>query len=220
MNLPAMFRSSGRHNTATMTKGLFILGFGGHARSVGDVALAAGFDDLTFVDDQAREGEEFADFPVITVLPDEITAAGWFVFPGSGDNAQRRTQCEAARLPLATLVAPTASLGTQCQIGQGSFVGHQAHLGPLARIGRGVIVNSGAIIDHECVVGDFSHISVNASVAGRCRIGAQVMIGTGATIIDRISICSNVTVGAGATVVRDIEVPGVYVGTPARLLQD
>ncbi|MDG4893871.1 acetyltransferase [Mesorhizobium sp. WSM4976] len=200
-----------------MTKGLFILGFGGHARSVGDIALAAGFDELTFVDEQAREGEDFAGFPVIMVLPNKITSPDWFLFPGSGANERRRMQCKTARLPLATLVAPTASLGAQCEIGQGSFVGHQAHLGPLTKIGQGAIINSGAIVDHECVVGDFSHISINSTVAGRCQIGEQVMVGAGATVIDGISICSNVTVGAGATVVRDIEVPGVYIGTPARL---
>ncbi|WP_036257675.1 acetyltransferase [Mesorhizobium sp. WSM3224] len=203
-----------------MIKSLIILGFGGHARSVGDIALSSGFDDLTFVDEHAREGEAFAGFPVVTMLPENATGSGWFVFPGSGDNARRQAQCESASLPLATLVAPTASLGTQCEIGQGSLVGHQAHLGPLTRIGRGVIINSGAVVDHECMIGDFSHISVNATVAGRCRIGAQVMVGAGATVIDRIRICSNVTVGAGATVVRDIEVPGVYIGTPARLLRD
>jgi UDP-N-acetylbacillosamine N-acetyltransferase len=199
-----------------MSKGLFILGFGGHARSVGDIALSSGFDDLTFIDEQAKEGEEFAGFPVVSVLPGNAASAGWFMFPASGDNARRRTQCETALLPLATLVAPTASLGTQCEIGQGSLVAHQAHLGPLTRVGRGVIINSGAIIDHECIVGDFSHVSVNATVAGRCRIGTEVLVGAGATVIDGISICDNVIVGAGATVVRDIEVPGVYTGTPAR----
>ncbi|MDX8499314.1 acetyltransferase [Mesorhizobium sp. VK4C] len=199
-----------------MSKGLFILGFGGHARSIGDIALSSGFNDLTFVDEQAKEGEEFAGFPAVAVLPSNAIGSGWLMFPGLGDNSRRRAQCETALLPLATLIAPTASVGTQCEIGQGSFVGHQAHLGPLARVGRGVIINSGAIVDHECVIGDFSHISINATVAGRCRIGAEVMVGAGATVIDGISICANVIVGAGATVVRDIEVPGVYTGTPAR----
>ncbi|WP_404926884.1 acetyltransferase [Mesorhizobium sp. ORM16] len=198
-----------------MSKGLLILGFGGHARSVGDIALSTGFDNLTFVDEEARDGEEFADFPAVRVLPS--SAAGqWLIFPGSGDNARRRAQCESALLPLATLVAPTASVGRQCEIGQGSLVAHQAHMGPLTKVGRGVIINSGAVVDHECVIGDFSHISVNATVAGRCRIGTQVLVGAGATVIDRLSICDNVIIGAGATVVRDIEVPGVYTGTPAR----
>ncbi|TPN40293.1 acetyltransferase [Mesorhizobium sp. B1-1-9] len=199
-----------------MSKSLFILGFGGHARSVGDIALSSGFDDLLFIDDQAQEGEEFAGFPAVTVLPNNAADAGWLMFPGSGDNARRRVQCDSALLPLATLVAPTASVGTQCDIGHGSLIAHQAHLGPLTKVGRGAIINSGAIVDHESIIGDFSHISVNATVAGRCRIGAEVTVGAGATVIDGISICDNVIVGAGATVVRDIEAPGVYIGTPAR----
>src|SRR5690348_14862186 len=81
-------------NGHIMTKGLFVLGFGGHARSVGDIALSSGFNDLTFVEEHAKDGEEFAGFPVVKVLPDNAFNADWFVFPGSGDNARRQAQCE------------------------------------------------------------------------------------------------------------------------------
>jgi UDP-N-acetylbacillosamine N-acetyltransferase len=197
--------------------GLYLLGFGGHARSVADVAVAAGITKLVFVDANAKPGESFADCPAIAALPAK-PETGWQLFPASGDNAQREEQVAHASLPVATLVAPTAYLGLRAEILSGAFIAHRAHIGPAARIGRGTIVNTGAQVDHESVVGDFSHVSVNATVAGRCRIGSLVMIGAGATVIDRIRICDNVTVGAGATVVRDIVEPGTYVGTPARRL--
>jgi acetyltransferase-like isoleucine patch superfamily enzyme len=50
------------------------------------------------------------------------------------------------------------------------------------------------------------------------KIGNKVSIGTNATILP-VSICDNVVVGAGAVVTKDITVPGVYAGNPARLIR-
>lgn len=195
--------------------GLYILGFGGHARSVGDIAASAGIGDLVFIDEAARPDESFAGFNVVERLPAELLP-GWLAFPAAGDNGRRRLQVEQSVLDLALLVAPSAHIGLRAEVGRGTLVGQHAHVGPLARIGRGVIINTGAIVDHESVVGDFTHVSINAAIAGRCAIGCGVMIGAGATVIDGVRVCDDVVIGAGATVVRHIDLPGTYVGTPAR----
>jgi acetyltransferase-like isoleucine patch superfamily enzyme len=49
-------------------------------------------------------------------------------------------------------------------------------------------------------------------------IGNKVSIGTNATILP-VTICDNVVVGAGSVVTRDITVPGIYAGNPARLIR-
>lgn len=194
---------------------LLILGFGGHARSLADVAIAAGVSRLLFLEPLARAGEGFAGFQAVTSLPANLTGE-WFAFPASGDNARREDQCVDAPFPLTRLVSPDATVGLEAEIGEATFLARHAHVGPLTRIGRGVILNTGSITDHESVVGDFSHISVNATVAGRCRIGRRVMLGAGATVIDAVTVCDDVTIGAGAAVVADITEPGTYVGVPAR----
>ncbi len=198
--------------------GLYILGFGGHARSVGDVALAAGVAHLLFIDPNARPDESFAGFPAVTALPQSADKR-WRAFPAAGDNARRMQQIATCPLPMAVLMAPSAHMGVGSVVGEGSLIAAGAHLGPLSRIGGGVIVNTGAIVEHESVVDDFSHVSVNAVVAGRSRIGRRVMVGAGAVVIDGVAVCDDVTIGAGATVVADIVEPGVYVGTPARRIR-
>jgi UDP-N-acetylbacillosamine N-acetyltransferase len=198
--------------------GLLILGFGGHARSVGDVAIDLGIPALIFVDAAVGEGEEFAGFPARSTIPAAL-GEGWNVFPAAGDNLERRRQLDRAGSnlpPVARLVSRRAYLGFGATILPGTFVAHHAHIGPLASIGRATIINTGAIVDHESRIGDFTHISVNATVAGRCSIGSMVFLGAGATVIDRVRVADGVTIGAGATVVGDITEPGVYVGSPAR----
>ena len=50
------------------------------------------------------------------------------------------------------------------------------------------------------------------------RVGDRVAIGSNATLLP-VSVCSDVVIGAGAVVTRDIDVPGVYAGNPARCLR-
>lgn len=199
-------------------KGLLILGFGGHARSVADIASAMGFTHLRFIDPAARDGESYLGYPIESRW-DQDLPSGWTVFSAAGSNQQRKAHLEHVQhlgLTLTTLIAPSASLGAGCFIAPGCFVGHQAHVGPQANIGIGCIVNSGAIVEHESQVGSFSHVAVNATVAGRSVVGSENFIGAGATVIDGVTLADNVQLGAGAVAVQDLEVPGLYVGVPAK----
>lgn len=202
----------------TPRKSLLILGFGGHARSVADVALACGYDHLVFVDEMARPGENFLGHPVFSSL-EAVAAVACDAFPAAGDNKKRNAQILQLRtlgLKLVSIVSPCASLGAGSTLAEGCFVGHHAHIGPLAVIGCGCIVNTGAVVEHEARVGDYAHISVNATIAGRSSLGSYSMLGAGAVIIDGVSVGSDVMIAAGAVVHRTVQEPGVYMGVPAR----
>jgi sugar O-acyltransferase (sialic acid O-acetyltransferase NeuD family) len=204
-----------------VAEGLLILGFGGHARSVADVALGSGFKQLCFIDDGAMPGERFQDFMVQRDWPSTLPD-GWAVIVASGDDLRREqlgVQVRERGWPLASLVARSATLGVGARIGPGSFIGQQAHIGPMASVGTGCIINTGAVIEHESVVGDYTHVSVRATVAGRAHIGSHCFIGAGATVIDGVGVVDGTVVGAGACVLRTLVVRGTYVGVPARMLR-
>lgn len=199
---------------------LLLLGFGGHARSVADVALSAGFAELLFVDEHGAAGQTFAGFPVTGAMPP--VEDGWPCMPCAGRNEWRReqlTRLASEGRPIATVISPRATVGVGAQVGDGVFVGHHAHIGPLARIGAGTIVNTAAAVEHDCVVGECCHVSVHATVAGRGRLGGLVFVGAGATVIDGVSVVGEVTIGAGGVVIANIDAPGTYVGVPVRMLR-
>lgn len=205
-----------------MYKGLLILGFGGHARSVADVALAAGVPELLFIDSNAKEGENFLGHRVVREHTGNL-AEGWACLPAAGDNQRRQRQISEVSergWPLATLVASSATIGAGATIGEGSFVAQHAHIGPMARVGKGAIINTGATVEHECVVGEFVHVSVNSTLAGRSHLGNFVFLGAGSTVIDSVEVGPHITVGAGSVVVKSIDLPGTYVGIPARRLNN
>ncbi len=202
------------------SRGLLILGFGGHARSVADVARDLGIEELAFVDPGAP-GRAFAGGPVFAAIP-ELLAPGWTAFPAAGDNTVRQRQVEGAAalgLAMEPLISRHAYVGLGAIVLPASFIAHHAHIGPMATIGRGALINTGAIIDHDSRIGEFTHIAVNATVAGGCTIGSLVFVGAGATVIDNIDIANGAIIGAGSTVIDDITEPGVYVGSPARRLE-
>jgi len=179
---------------------LLLFGYGGHARSVADVALRAGFSRLRFYDSNALPNETFLGHPVLNQLPEHLDSS-WSCFATAGDGRQRAEQI---------------TVGAGAEVATGVFIGNHAHVGPMAIIRTGALINTGAIVEHDCSIGEFTHISVNTTIAGRSRVGDFCFIGAGATIIDSITIGSNVLIAAGAVVTTSIEVPGKYAGVPAK----
>lgn len=205
---------------STSKKSLIVFGFGGHARSVADVAVAAGFNELMFIEENAREGEEFVGFPVRKTV-DGLSRSDWLCISASGDNYNRQKQLSNAirdGWTITTLIAPSATVGLGAVIGSGCFIGHHAHIGPMARIGDGCIINTASVVEHECTIGDYVHTAVNSTVAGRSQLGNFIFLGAGATVIDRITIASDIIIGANSVVVSSLVKQGTYVGVPAKII--
>lgn len=200
----------------SVNKTLMIVGCGGHARSIADVALFNGYKKLVFVDEHARKNEIILGFDVkndFTLLE----TSNQFIL-GIGDNDKREITFSRYESEI-KLISNDAYIGKQSNVGNGAFVGHNAYIGPSTRIGGNTIINTHAIIEHECIIGKHSHISINCTIAGRCKIGDNVFIGAGATVKDGIEVCSHVTIGSGAVVIEDIVESGIYVGIPAKKIK-
>jgi len=197
-------------------KTLIIVGCGGHARSIADVALFNGYEKLIFVDENARDNEVILDFNVINNFA-LLEEPNQFIL-GIGDNTKRSISFSTYHSEI-QLISKDAYVGLQSSISHGVFVGHNAYIGPLTCIGENTIINTHAIVEHECIIGKHSHISINSTIAGRCKIGDNVFVGAGAIIKDGIEICSKVTIGSGSVVIENITKPGIYVGIPAKKIK-
>lgn len=132
-----------------------------------------------------------------------------------------------------TIVEPANVYG--CTLGDGVFVGPFVEIQRGVRIGARTRIQSHSFvcelveIGEDCVVAHgvmFINdlFSTGGPAKGRrelwkaTRIGSRVSIGSNATILP-VSICDDVVIGAGAVVTKDIDIPGIYVGNPARLLR-
>ena len=197
---------------------IVMFGCGGHSRSVIDVLLAIKPQaTVTFVDENAREGEKIYGF---NVYREYSLGDSEQIFMAIGDNKARKRKLEQiGDKNLISIISNTAHLGHDSSIEKGCFLGNFCHMGPEAVIGRNTIINTASIIEHEVKIGAHCHIGPNATISGRCTIGDLVFVGVGATVKDNVTICSNVVIGAGSTVVENIVKPGTYLGIPARRIK-
>jgi acetyltransferase-like isoleucine patch superfamily enzyme len=87
-------------------------------------------------------------------------------------------------------------------------------------LSQGVKIDSHVNIGHNSYIGENTTIALGSIIGGSCFIGSNCMIGLGCIIRNGISICNNVIIGQGSNVVKDIDKPGIYMGSPAKFYKE
>jgi sugar O-acyltransferase (sialic acid O-acetyltransferase NeuD family) len=212
-----------RISAELMKKELLVIGAGGHAKVVIDLALRSGAWHIAGVlDDSASSvGRSILGCEVLggTDRIGDYSGSGTAFVVAIGSNVIReRLQATAtsAGLVAATLIHPSAVLAESAEIGEGAVVMAGAVINADARIGKGVIVNTGAVIDHDCQIGDYCHVAPGVKLCGSVSIGPRSLVGVGASVIPGILIGNDCVVGAGAAVVSPVASGSRVVGVPAR----
>jgi acetyltransferase-like isoleucine patch superfamily enzyme len=123
----------------------------------------------------------------------------------------------------------------------GCKIGDNVFIGPFVEIQRNVIIGNRTrvqshsfvcelvTIGDDCVVAHgVMFINDTYAIGGPARgdqsfwkatrIGNRVSIGSNATILP-VTICDDVVIGAGSVVTRNIDEPGKYAGSPAKLIR-
>lgn len=132
------------------------------------------------------------------------------------------------------LVQPVNIYG--CEIGDDCFIGPFVEIQKDVKIGNKVKVQSHSFICELVTVGDDVFIghgvmfindkfknkkpaNGDRNLWKKTEIGKNVSIGSNSTILP-VKICNNVVIGAGSVVTKDIDTPGIYIGNPAKKLQE
>lgn len=208
---------------------LFILGTGGQARDVAEVAHVAGFRPVfVTLEPAVIAGWTFDDE---VMLEDEALARTGEAFAiGIGDNRIRANLAARLRgtLRFPTLIHPDTSFGRgqreRAAAAQGSVFLAGVRVTANVAIGDFCSVNVNATLSHDVELGDFSSVSPGANIAGNVQIGEGALIGSGVAInqgddVRKLKIGAWTVVGSGAVVTRDCAANSVYAGVPARKIR-
>jgi len=198
-------------------KKLLIYGAGGNGKVCADISKKMGYVDIIFCDDNPSINN-LDEYKVIHSL-DSIDVNEYDFFNAIGDNKTRENITNRLNIKMITLIHPTAVIGENVFIDEGSVIMAKAVINPGCKIGKGVIINTCSSLDHDDIINDFSHISINSHLAGTVVLGKRVFVGMSSTIINNVNICDDVIIGAGATVINNIDKVGTYVGVPAKLIK-
>ncbi|TMV47506.1 hypothetical protein FE783_21125 [Paenibacillus mesophilus] len=118
-----------------------------------------------------------------------------------------------------TLVHPTAVVGDETSIGEGTAISAYTVIEADNRIGEHVLVHFGSTIGHDCEIEDFSTILPGANVSGRVRLRIGSYLGTNSSVLPGVEVGPYSVVGAGAVVVRSLPGYCTAVGVPAKLIK-
>lgn len=224
--------------------GWVVFGAGGHARSVVDVLERSGQTVVAVAGDAAGRAWHV---PVLAddaaglaqVAAEGLCAAVAIGAPGPrlavlerllalpslssaqnlpAEGAHSTVGEQPGRPRVGVVVAATATVAPDVELGPGTVVLEHAHVGPGSRVGSGVIVNTAAIVEHDCVVGDGVHVAPGAALLGGATVGARTVIGSGARVLPLVAVGSGATVGAGSVVTRAVGDGVTVAGVPARVL--
>lgn len=167
---------------------VILIGAGGHAKVVSEIALTSGFKIKGYLD---IKPSSWLDVPLLTEdIAKNCFAKGMCWVMGLGgqsiESIKKRQilfeQYLKQGVPR-TLIHDRAIVSDSASIGRGTLVGAGAIIQPMAEIGQGVIINTRSVVEHDCVIGEGSHIAPGAIVLGGVEIGKNCVIGAGAVVL-------------------------------------
>lgn len=200
---------------------LIIIGSGGHARSVVDIALQTG--DFEIIGCISPTPGEVLGIPVIGNDDDLPLFYGMGIrkiFVAIGDNYKRHILYNNAIIlgfePV-NIISHFAIISPRANLGEGICIMPGAVINVNSSIGDNSIINTHCSVDHDCQIGKSCHIAPGVTLSGTVKTGEGVQIGTGASVIERITIGEWAFIGAGAAVIRDIPSGVLAFGVPAKV---
>ena len=206
-------------------KKCLIVGAGGLGREVLSWALhAVGVDWRVegFLDGNpnALEGKNVP-YPVLGA-PDSWVPADDEVFLAAiGDPKARLRVCGGLSdrgSRFLTLVHPSAVLGMNVELGEGTIVAPMAVITANSKIERFVLVNVGVCIGHDTFIGEGTTVSPHADILGNASIGRACYLGSHACILPSMQVGDSAVVGAGSAVLRAVAPSTTVLGVPAQVL--
>lgn len=165
-----------------------LIGAGGHAKVVFDIAQENGTAFAAFCDPQVDSFQSLVKTDDIKAYSHFFVAVG-ATNPADLDKRQRLfLQAKGYGLLPLTLISQMANCSSSAEIGEGTVVARGAVLQSNCRIGSNSIINTGAIIEHDAVIENFCHIAPGAIILGGAVVGSGSMVGAGAVILPGVEI--------------------------------
>lgn len=202
---------------------LVIIGAGGHAANVFNVASSCGISIQAFVHSE-RGGHTFIGTPVLSSL-DQLPNVTDFVFAMAiGDNFMRQRYVsdylsEFPSLEFPALVHSFSHVSDTASLGAGTIIMPGAAINAKASIGNFCVIGGQAHIGHDTSMADYSSCGPGVIVAGYVSIGLRSAVALGASVRETVEIGADTVVGSASLLNKSLPNNVVAYGVPAKIIR-
>lgn len=208
-----------------MKNSLYIVGAGGFAREIYAYLAQYSFTYMNaelvgFLDDNIHALDDF-NLPHKIIAPSKTTdlPADTVLILGIANPAVKSEIFEyykSKKISLLTYIHPTAFVGHDVFLGEGSVIAPHATLTTNITIGQCVTINAHSTVGHDASIGSFSTLSGHCDITGGVSVAENVFFGSHATVIPNKIIEQGATIGAGSVVIRKVKKGTTVFGNPAK----
>jgi sugar O-acyltransferase (sialic acid O-acetyltransferase NeuD family) len=208
-----------------MKNNLYIVGAGGFAREIYAYLLQASFNYMNaelvgFLDDNENALDDFNFHHKIITKSKTTDLRSNSVLIMAIANPRVKSEIfdfyKSKNISFLTYIHPTAFVGHDVIVGEGSVIGPNATLTTNINIGECVTINAHSSIGHDAKVGRFSTLSGHCDITGGVSVAENVFFGTHASVIPNKIIEQGAIVGAGSVVIRNVKQGASVFGNPAK----
>jgi len=203
---------------------LYIIGAGGHAKSVAEIAFAANINLKAFIS-QDPLTVELLGLPVLRELPQLQSASPFKIAIAIGNNYQRQMAFDQLKELFTidffpALIHPSASVAVHSSIGFGTTLHQNATVGSDSHVGNFCTLNTGSNTDHDCHLSDFSSLGPGANLGGSVTLGSRAVVAIGSTVRHGITIATDSILGAASYAHTSTQANTISIGSPAHKIRD
>lgn len=205
---------------------LLIIGGGGFGHEVASWAkdcYAAGTQPVVegYLDDSDR-GPFGSGAPFIGTITDYTPQPGDKLLLAIGAPDTKRKLVELLRprgAQFATLIHPTAIIGTNCCHDEGVIICPLAMNTARTYMAAFTTLLSFSGLGHDASLGAYSTVSSHVDIMGHASVGESVFLGSGARVMPRVAVGNGARIGANVVVQRNVPSGVTLFASPAKSLK-
>lgn len=205
-------------------KNLVIIGAGGFAREIYDLAMVCygnepGFSVKGFLSDGPSNIESMGYPPVLSTVAGYEIQPGDIFFCAIGKVSDRKKTVDIIRDKggsFINLVHPTSVISPSVKLGIGVGIKAFCVLASDVTIGDFTFLQSSVIMGHDVRIGNFCQVNSFAFFAGYAHVHDRVSVNAGAKLIQNVVVEEDAVVGVGSVVLRKVKQGTTVFGVPAK----
>ncbi len=198
----------------------FIIGAGGHSKSIISSALLQGLS-IEGILDISPKVDKILGCDVYDEINHKWSEDNYYFIALQDLDTKKRIISKIEKYiespKFFNIIHPNSIISNSAELGLGVCILANSYIGPDTVIGNHACINTGCTVEHDCKIGDLSFMAPSVTIAGSTKIGVDCFLGLNATIVDSIYIADNTIIGASSLVLSNINKSGQrFAGIPAK----